>query len=57
MEDDSDDELLEEIKKTYRKLVKLWHPDRQPPEKREIATRRMQWLNQFYSELLERIKV
>lgn len=57
MEDDSIDELLEEFTSLYRRLAKLWHPDSQPEEKREQATRRMQWLNRFYAETLERIKV
>ena len=50
-------ELAEELKKEYRELAKKWYPDFKPPEKREKFTRRMQWLNNKYSEAVERIKV
>ena len=44
------EKLLFELEKEYRRLAKLWHPDHHPPEKREEATRKMQWLNNLYSE-------
>jgi len=37
------------FKSEYRRLVNKYHPDRQPPEKREEATRKMQEINRIYS--------
>lgn len=48
----NNDELLDEFKKEYRRLAKLWHPDHQPIDKKEQATRLMQWLNKVYKETI-----
>lgn len=39
-----------QFEQLYRSLAKQWHPDHQPSERREIANRRMQWLNTIYKE-------
>lgn len=44
------EKLLIELEKEYKRLAKLWHPDHQPLEKQEQATRQMQWLNNLYNE-------
>lgn len=41
----------EEIKKAYRKEALLWHPDRQPPEKRTEAEKRFAALASAYEVL------
>lgn len=42
---------VDELKKKYRKLIKLYHPDRQP-ERIEWSTRMVQQLNEAYEILL-----
>jgi len=42
----------EEIKKTYRELVRKYHPDRyQDPELAELATKKMSEINAAYDEI------
>ncbi len=36
------DATEQEIKKAYRELSKIWHPDRHPPETKEQATKKFQ---------------
>ena len=50
----SDEELAEELKKVYPKAMKEVHPDLQPPEEREKATRLAQELNARRDEALRR---
>jgi len=39
----------EVIEKAYKALCAKYHPDRQPPHKREWATRKMQEINEAYT--------
>lgn len=41
----------EVIEKAYKVLAAKYHPDRNPPERRTWATRRMQELNEAYQVL------
>ena len=41
----------EVIEKAYKALSMKYHPDRVPPEKRPLATRRMQRINAAYAVL------
>lgn len=39
----------EVIEKAYKALCMKYHPDKQPPQRREWATRKMQELNEAYA--------
>lgn len=39
-----------QFEQMYRWIAKRWHPDHQPADRREAATRLMQWLNAYYDE-------
>ncbi len=41
----------DEIRKQYLKLSRIWHPDRQPPEKKEMATEKFQKIGRAYEIL------
>src|SRR5438105_1006862 len=41
----------EEIKQAYRKLSLLWHPDKNPPEKREEAEEKFKEISRAYQIL------
>src|SRR2546421_9353158 len=41
----------EEIKKAYRKLSLKWHPDKNPPEKREEAEAKFKEISRVYQIL------
>lgn len=49
-------EKEDEIKKTFRRLAKIVHPDRFGPDLNEVATETFAKLNQFYERALEKIK-
>ena len=42
---------LQDIKKSYRRLALLYHPDRNPPEKQEQATVQFRLVNEAYEVL------
>lgn len=42
------DASAEAVKKAYRKLALVWHPDRHPPEKREEAEERFKAISEAY---------
>jgi len=46
----------EVIEKTYKVLVKRYHPDLQPPEKREVAEKKMKEINEAYEILGDKTK-
>jgi DnaJ family protein B protein 4 len=39
------------LKKAYRKLALLWHPDRNPPEKKELAEKKFKEISSAYETL------
>lgn len=41
----------DEIRKQYLRLSRIWHPDRQPPEKKEMATEKFQKIGRAYEIL------
>lgn len=44
---------VQEIKKAYRKLALAYHPDRNPPEQKEIATLKFRQVNEAYEVLID----
>lgn len=47
------DATRSEIKHSYLRLAKKWHPDRNPPDRQEICQARMQAINEAY-EIIQR---
>lgn len=47
----TDAELMAEIQKSYRQLVKKFHPDAHPPERREWANEIMAKINRVYERV------
>ncbi|HIE08383.1 MAG TPA: molecular chaperone DnaJ [Armatimonadetes bacterium] len=45
------DASQEEIKKAYRRLVREWHPDRQPPERKKEAEEKFKEITEAYRVL------
>jgi curved DNA-binding protein CbpA len=44
--------LPDEVKKAYRKLVKIWHPDQFPhPQKKQEAEAQIKLINEAYNQL------
>jgi DnaJ-class molecular chaperone len=54
----SRDASLEEAKRSYKQLVKLWHPDQygNDPEKQEIAQKKLTEINVAYREIVALMK-
>ncbi len=46
----------EVIEKAYKTLIKKYHPDLQPPEKKEVAENKVKLINEAYSVLSDNIK-
>jgi len=46
-------QLMQAFNAQYKRLAWKNHPDRQPPEKREAATRVMQRLNQLRDQTMK----
>ena len=42
-----------EIRRAYLQAVKKWHPDIQPPERKEYACKMLQRINDAYTYLTE----
>ena len=54
----SGDATLEEAKESYRRLVKLWHPDQYAnfPEKQKIAQEKLTEINVAYRDIVSKYK-
>ncbi len=48
---------LADLTRRYRRLSKLYHPDLQQPEDRVLYERRMQLINEAYTEALKRFNI
>jgi DnaJ-class molecular chaperone len=46
----------DEIRKNYLRLSRTWHPDRQPPEKKDMATEKFQKIGRAYEILSDEKK-
>lgn len=50
------EEELQALKKRYRIIMGIVHPDHRPPHQREIATRITAIINQAYNKLVRKMK-